>query len=313
MSEEYVDAKVIDTDMSTISKAEQWLAGASERVAERCELYKPPKEITSDKQRKECAAARTQCRKDAAEIDNERKVILRDMEDALKKFKSEVKDVLSPLTDLDARYKTLLDDYEERWRTEREMELAEEYEALAPNLVPLVPFQRLMAKYGMDKGKVWLNRSTNVEAAKYMLADAVEKIAKNEARIDQLVAEEDRETVKALYFSTLDIEEAMDRATALMEHRRMVRQLEDERKAQEVMRDAEKPNTAPSEQPTTNVPPMPQQVPETAPEPLVPPFFMCCYGSGEDVAAFNAWCMSRGIRPTSWATNGHKFGVQRRG
>ncbi|MBR3384956.1 MAG: DUF1351 domain-containing protein [Atopobiaceae bacterium] len=228
-----VEATIIEEELGTLSKAEQWLAGASDRVAERCELYRPPARIENDTQRKDAVAARTQVRKDVAEIDAERKAMLRDMEDALKKFKANVKDVLSPLTDLDARYKALLDEYEAAWKASREMDLAEEYDAIAPDLVPIVPFSRLLERYGMQRGKVWTNRSTNVEAAKEMLADAVGSIAEGERTIADYADPEDVETLKARYFETLDVAATISEARRLKDQRERVRQLEEQRRKRE--------------------------------------------------------------------------------
>lgn len=228
-----VDAKPIEQELDTITKAERWLAGASERVSERCALYRPPKRIESEQQRKDCVASRTAVRKDASEIDNERKAILRTMEDALKRFKSEVKDVLSPLTDLDAEYKRLLDEYEETWRTERVLELTEEYEGIAPDLVELVPFERLMARYGNERGRVWTNRSTNVQLAKEMLGAAIFQIADAERIIREQVPEEDVQDTLLSYFKSLDLQQALSNAHALKEQRERLAQLEAERAARE--------------------------------------------------------------------------------
>ena len=223
-----VEAEIIEAEISPLASAERWLAGASERVAERRELYRPPKAIANDTQRKDAMAARAQVRKDVAEIDAERKAMLRSVEDGLKRFKASVKDVFSPLTDLDAEYKELLDAYEAQWKADRELELAQEYEAIAPDLVPLVPFRTILARYGQQRGKVWTNRSTNVEAAKDMLADAVEDIAGGERTVDELVDDEDREAIKARYFQTLDLQATLAEARRAKEQRERVRQLEDD-------------------------------------------------------------------------------------
>lgn len=228
-----VEATPIDTELDTISKAEKWLAGASERVAARCELYRPPARIESEQQRKDCVAARTQARKDAAEIDAERKAMLRTMEDALKKFKSEVKDVLSPLTDLDVEYKRLLDEYEEAWRANRVIELTEEYEGIAPDLVELVPFERLNAKFGTTPKKVWLNRSTNIQLAKQMLAESIYVIADAERTIREQVPEQDVQDTLLSYFQTLDLQQALSNARHLREQRENLARLEAERAARE--------------------------------------------------------------------------------
>lgn len=228
-----VEAKVIDADLATISKAEEWLAKASERVAERCELYKPPAQITTEAEFKDARSARAQCRKDAAEIDNERKAILRDMEDALKKFKSEVKDVLSPLTDLDARYKELLDSYDEMLRTQRVIELSEEYAGIAPDLVDVVPLERIIERFGNEKGKAWLNKSTNIMAVKGMLGEAIYQIADAERTLSEMADPADLEEVKAIYFDRLDLQAALSEARRRRDQRERVAELERVRRERE--------------------------------------------------------------------------------
>lgn len=252
-----VEAKVIDTDLATLSKAEEWLAKASERVTERCELYKPPSEITTEQEYKDARSSRAACRKDAAEIDNERKAILRDMEDALKKFKSEVKDVLSPLTDLDAEYKRVLDIYDEGLKTQRYLELSEEYEGLAPDLVPLVPLDRIIERYGNERGNVWLNKSTNVMAAKAMLGEAIYKIADGERMLSEIADPSDMDELKTIYFDKLDIHAALTEARRRKEQRERVAELERARQERE----------AAYQQPATN--PQPEVHPD--PQPVVKP------------------------------------------
>lgn len=254
-----VEATPIDTELDTLTKAERWLAGASERVSERCELYRPPERIESEKQRKDCVAARTQARKDAAEIDNERKAMLRTMEDALKKFKSEVKDVLSPLTDLDAEYKRLLDEYEEMWRSQRVIELTEEYEGIAPDLMELVPFERLNERFGKVPKKVWLNRSTNIQAAKQMLGEAIYAIADAERTIRETVPQEDVESTLLSYFRSLDLQQALSNARHLREQREQLAQLEAERAAREAQWENPQPVVEP-EPPLMSQPAPPQPV-----------------------------------------------------
>lgn len=252
-----VEAKPIDNELGTISRAEKWLAKASERVAERSELYKPPKRIESEKQRKEVTEARAQVRKDHAEIDNERKVILRDIEDALKSFKSNVKDVLSPLSDLDKEYKRLLDEYEEQWRTNRIIELTREYEDIAPDIAlptegnseALVPFERLMQKFGTTSGKVWTNRLTNIQAVKEMLGEAIYTIADAENTIRSQVAEEDVQDALVSYFQTLDLQQALSNARRLREQRENLARLEAERAAREAQWANPQPMVEPDPQP----------------------------------------------------------------
>ena len=248
-----VDATPIDEGLSTLSKADKWLADAADRVTEYCKQYKPPKRIESAEQRKNCVRDRASVRKDAAAIDAERKAMLRDAEDALKRFKDNVKDILTPLTDLDVEYKRLLDEYEEQWRTERTIELTEEYEAIAPDLVGLVPFETILARFGMVKGNVWLNRTTNIVAAKQMLGEAIYTIADAERTIRESVPEEDVRDTLAEYFQTLDLQTALSNARKLRDQRERLAQLEAERAAREAQWEgrsqAEEPEPSPVAQP----------------------------------------------------------------
>lgn len=263
-----VEATPIESELGTLSKAELWLAGAAERVTERCELYRPPEKIDSEQERKDAIKNRASCRKDIAAIDAERKALLRDMEDALKQFKDEVKDVLQPLTEIDEEYKAKLDAYEESWKVRRHIELSQEYGALAPALMVLVPFEKVLSKFGQESGKVWLNRSTNIVAVKNALADAIDTIADGESTIERLVPECDREETKALYFKTLDLQEALRAASELREQRERVRELERMRSEQEAAYDNPQPEVEEAEQPAYD---NPQPEVEGYEEPAVQP------------------------------------------
>lgn len=274
-----VEATPIDQELSILSKAEKWLAGAAERVATQSEQYKPPKRIESEQMRKDCTNARTSVRKDVATIDAERKAMLRDAEDALKRFKANVKDVLTPLTDLDAEYKRLLDEYEEQWRTDRVIELTEEYEAIAPDIAlpgegckaAIVPFERLMARFGNEKGKVWTNRTTNIVAAKEMLGAAIYTIADAEKTIrDQLTGFSKEEVKSALgyYFDTLDLQKALSNVRHMREQHEQLERLEAERAAREAAWEEPQPEVEPSPAPVPA--PMPDLQPVVQPSTDVP-------------------------------------------
>lgn len=228
-----VEAEPIETAMSPLSKAELWLAGARERVATLAEQYRVPDEITTDRAFKDAKASRASVRKDAKELDDERKRMTREMDDALKRFRDDVKGVLEPLTDLDAAYKEALDAYEERWGQQRRQDLQEAYDEYAPDLVPLVPLDRLIARYGSERGKGWLNRSTNVEAAKAGLRGSIDAVAAGEKTLEASVDPEDLEAAKADYFSALDLGQAIQAAHSRAEQRERVRRLEEERRARE--------------------------------------------------------------------------------
>lgn len=262
-----VEAKPIDQELDTMSKAYVWLADASERVSAHCEQHKPPKHIKDAKSYALAKDARSDCRKVREQLDGERKQMLKDVEDRLKKFKESVKDVLSPLDDLDSTYKRLLTEFEDGQRQLLIAELEDEYARLAPALVEyvneetgeiheaLVPFDRVLEKYGYEVGRGWLNKTTGIVKAKEYLADAVHDIQQGEYAIDSLVDEEDREEAKALFFETLDQDVAIEAARQLKAKRERVRLLEYERelhKAEEL--EAEKQEEAPQEQPVRQNP-----------------------------------------------------------
>lgn len=230
---EKVTAEVIEDAISPLSKAEQWLAMARETVAEKAALYQVPDEITTEREYKDAKASRAGARRDAAELDAQRKAMTREMDDALKRFRSEVRGVLEPLTDIDVAYKAALDAYDERWGAERRQALTDAYDEYAPDLVPLVPLDRLIDRYGSERGKAWLNRSTNVEAAKASLRAAVDAIAAGEQTVAGAVDPEDAESAKADFFSTLDVGQAISNAQARAAQREQVRRLEEERRRRE--------------------------------------------------------------------------------
>ena len=90
-----------------------------------------------------------------------------------------------------------------------------------------------MGRYGQTKGAQWDARSTGEAKAADALRTAVESIADAERTIDSMVAEEDREAVKAGYFATLDLQAALNDARARAEQRERVRRLEEERRQRE--------------------------------------------------------------------------------
>lgn len=263
-----VETTTIDTELSTMSRAEQWLAATAEAVTGECAKYDVPESIGDDTELKAATDSRTAVRKAHKKYDDERKAMLRDVEDRIRQFKSEVKDVLSPLSDLDAEYKAVIDAYNDAWREQRRADLAQEYAKLAPDLVEhvdtdtgeiveaLVPFERVLERYGNETGMVWLNKTKWVLVL-MSLKNAVHDIEENEKALDSLISDpEDLESVKALYFLTLDYDRAMREADRLREQRERVRALEFERKQREL--EAKKmpvtepePNPGPAPEPTT--------------------------------------------------------------
>ena len=329
-----VDAEVIEEGISPLSKAEQWLAGARDRVSELAAQYRVPEEIADERAYKDAKASRAAVRKDAAELDAERKRMTREMDDALKRFRTDVKGVLEPLTELDAAYRAALDEYEARWGAQRRADLQEAYDEYAPDLVPLVPLDRLVTRYGSERGRGWLMRSTNVEAAKAGLRGAIDGVAAGEQTLEAAVDPDDLEGAKADYFATLDLGRAIADAQA-----RAAQREEEQRRLEEAARAAQEaaeaarmeqdgqaptegrtaPQNAPQrpvdtgsvvsreeaaalwEQTTPNMPKpsIVEQVAITMGTPgadEVPPYVFCGYGTKAQAEYFAEFCRRNGIK-----------------
>lgn len=344
-----VEAEVVETDVAPLARSEQWLAQARERVAGLAAQYRPPEEITDDAGYKDAKAARASARRDAKELDDERKRMTREMDDALKRFRADVKGVLEPLTAIDVAYKEALDAYEERWGQQRMQDLLDAYGEYAPDLMELVPLDRLVALRGSERGKAWLNRSTNLVAAQAALRAAIDQVAADEQALEAAVGPDDLQAAKAELFTTLDLGAALRTAQARAEQRERVLRLEEERRRREEeyrrmqaeaeriererleeerRQEAERAQArqepqVPYEPPAIIEPPQAMPVPnpllehvaETMRQPdpgKVPPYLMCAYGSGEDAAAFRTFCANRGIKATVKPTGGNTYRIVRR-
>lgn len=322
-------AEVIESELSPLSRAEQWLAEARDRVSELAAQYHVPDEIATDAAYKDAKQARSSVRRDAQELDGERKRMTREMDDALKRFRTDVKGVLEPLTELDLAYKAAIDDYEERWGRERRAALQEAYDEYAPDLVPLVPLDRLVARYGSERGKGWLNRSTNVEAAKAGMRGAIDSIAAGERTIAAAVDPEDLEGAKADYFASLDVGHAIQAAHARAEQRERVRRLEEERRRREAEYERIRAEAERIERERAEAEPEPARVPyeppaimgrpsmasqvaaaHAAPMPgeAVPEYVFCGYGTRAQAEAFMRWADGAGVaRKVKVPTNGRTY------
>lgn len=227
-----VESTIIDTDVAALSASEEWLAQINERAAKFAEQFKP-RDVTSDQDYKRSKKARADANAEIKAIDQERKNMTAAIKRAVREFEGGAKLAIEPLTQIVDQYDEKNQAYERKWRADREAGLAQEYEDMAPFLVPLVPFPKIMAKYGNQKGKGWLNRTTNIEAAKDMLAEAVEQVAQAEKTIDSMVEETYREGAKARYFKTLDLQATLNEEAEAKDQRERVARLEQERAERE--------------------------------------------------------------------------------
>lgn len=230
MEEKVVQAEVIDTP-AQMSGAQAWLSDKAGRVIELAETY-TPFDIKSEREYQDAKRQRAGLRSEISSIDAERKDMTRSIEKAVKNFKAGAKDLLAPLTDADEGYKARMAEWDELRVSQRREHLEQSYLEFAPQLAPLVPFDRLCERFAAE-GK-WFTRSKSEAEDERSMRHAVSAIADDEKQIDmwQLDAG-DKEAMKAEYFNTLDLHAAAVKAQALREQRANVRALEEQRAAEE--------------------------------------------------------------------------------
>ena len=241
-----------------LGEAGRWLADARLRVATVAGEYgaRPVDRPGEYQQEKRERAA---LRKEIAAIEDERRSMTRAVKEAIRAFESGARDVLAPLVAIDAEYKAAIDEWDARCDALRREALEAEYASFAPDLVPLVPFERLSEKFS-GEGK-WYLRSTNDGRALMSLRSCVATVARGEQTIASLdwLTDDERADLKAEYFSTLDLSQSLRNAQQRAERRQMVAELERtraEREAQLEPQPAPVPQPAPPE-------PMPGPASET--------------------------------------------------
>lgn len=229
MEEKVVQAEVIDTP-AQMSGAQAWLSDKAGRVTELAETY-TPFDIKSEREYQDAKRQRAGLRSEISSIDAERKDMTRSIEKAVKDFKAGAKNLLAPLTEADEGYKARMAEYDELRVSQRREHLEQSYLEFAPQLAPLVPFDRLCERFAAE-GK-WFTRSKSEAEDERSMRHAVSAIADDEKQIDmwQLDAG-DKEAMKAEYFNTLDLHAAAVKAQALREQRANVRALEEQRAAE---------------------------------------------------------------------------------
>lgn len=249
-----------------LGEAGRWLADARLRVATVAGEYgaRPVDRPGEYQQEKRERAA---LRKEIAAIEDERRGMTRAVKEAIKAFEAGARDVLAPLVAIDGEYKDALDEWDRKCDALRRERLEEAYAEYAPDLVPLVPFDRLSEKFSKE-GK-WYLRSTDEGKALMSLRSCVASVANGEQTIASLdwLTDEERADLKAEYFSTLDLSQSLRSAQQRAEQRRRVDELEQARAAREAAVAAPQPEPEPqpvTEQPEATAAPAPAA--PTAPE-----------------------------------------------
>lgn len=226
-----VEATPIETDVQRVGEFGAWVADAQKRADAALERYRPAPiadEPGYNRAKKERAAVR----KVRGEIDAERKLRLREVEDALKALKEQVKEVTGPLDETDRAYKAALDEWDTLKREERARALAQEYEDMAPALADMLPYER-MAAIADPEGR-WLLRSVGDKAAVDLMAAAAQRVVADYETVAALdMTDEERTEVRAEFFRTLDLPAAIRHANELRAERERIAAFEEERRQRE--------------------------------------------------------------------------------
>lgn len=329
MAVEEVEATIIEADVLPLSGADKWLAETREkvqRVADGHHAY----EISDSKELAQAKRERTEIRRDITDIDNERKALTRALDDAVKRFRTDVKDVLKPLTELDEAYKAEIDAYADRKVAEKRAMLEETFRECAPLMAEpsedgraLVRFDTILERYGMGQlGDKWLNASTNIQKAKQQLIQALQQIQENEAIIRDTVAPDDVDVARAIYFDTLDMGGAIAEANNRARQRKRLEELERQRQEIEEWERQQRSRVMPEPIPAPVAEAKPEPIPEPAPvaptpipasAPEIPPvatdsWVFVGYCTESQAKAFTEWCAQNGItRFKAMPTNGRNF------
>lgn len=260
-----VVAETIDPP-ELMSGADRWLAKARETVSGKVAEY-PAMDVHDEESHKWAKRYRAAVRRDISEIDGDRKRVTRETEEAVKRFREGCKDVLDPLTAIDAGYKAALDAYEHGHVQSRDAEMAVRYADECPDLAQLVPWGTLDEKYGKD-GK-WHLWGTSDAKAWQSVEQACERTMADITTIRSTAQDADEaDATIADYCASLDLAGALRSAAERRDRLARVKAAEDERRrweeeqraAREAAR-AEQEALAAQPEPEYETPAEPQQHP----------------------------------------------------
>lgn len=205
-----------------ITGADRWLAEQRARVEAIAEEYRPH-EIASGQDYRDSKRARASARKEIKAVEDARRAQVGAIKDAVRGFEAEVRDLLAPLTGIDAEYKQALAAWERLVVDSRTQAVEAWYMGQGGVVVDAVPFRALWDRYAAE-GK-WGLYGTNEVAIQEDVTRRVRAIEADLVSIDaQPLDEGERMALKQDYLSTLDMGEAMGRAA---ERRRQREALEE--------------------------------------------------------------------------------------
>lgn len=263
-----VTPEVIDVP-EVISGADRWLAEQRAKVAEIAKEY-VPHEITSGEDYRESKRARAQARKAIKAVEDARRQQVGAIKDAVRDFEAQVRDLLTPLSGVDADYKAALAEWERLTIESRTQEVAAWYAETQGDVAKLVPFETIWQRYA--HGEKWDLYGANLVQIEQDVAGLVESIEQDLETLNSAPYEpEDKANVKTEYLRTLDLSGALRSADearkrrermAEVERQRAERIAQAERMAASV---AETPESAPMAEGATKRPDVPHMAEKAAP------------------------------------------------
>lgn len=233
-------AQVIDSP-APLAGADKWLSERRDEVAGVAAEF-GAFEIADAAAWRDAKRQRVALRARIAEIEADRKRMTRAVEGAVKAFKDGAKDVLSPLTDLDAAYKREIDAWEAKVLDERAGSLAALYADEWPDLARQAPFQTLADRYAAA-GKWWLMSTTSAKA-EASVRDAAKDVAENLATIAATSEGSERLERQADYMRDLDWPRHLQDMKARELRMASLREAQEERERWEAERMAENARVA---------------------------------------------------------------------
>ena len=263
-----VTPEVIDVP-EVISGADRWLAEQRAKVAEIAKEY-VPHEITSGEDYRDSKRARAQARKAIKAVEDARRQQVGAIKDAVRDFEAQVRDLLGPLSGVDADYKAALAEWERLTIESRTQEVAAWYAETQGDVAQLVPFETIWQRYAHSEK--WDLYGANLVQIEHDVAGVVESIEQDLATLNSAPYEqEDKANVKAEYLRTLDLSGALRSADEA--RRRRERMAEVERQRAERMAEAEMmaasvaetPESAPIAEDATERPDVPRRAEKAAP------------------------------------------------
>lgn len=221
-----VAPEVIDVP-EVISGADRWLAEQRAKVAEIAKEY-VPHEITSGDDYRDSKRARAQARKAIKAVEDARRQQVGAIKDAVRDFEAQVRDLLAPLSSVDADYKAALAEWERLTIESRTQEVAAWYAETQGDVARLVPFETIWQRCAHSEK--WDLYGANLVQIEQDVAGIVECIEQDMATIDSApYADEDKATVKSEYLRTLDLSGALRSADEARKRRERMAEVERQR------------------------------------------------------------------------------------